>query len=54
MIGEMDFSDVFHSDPVADGKEVALFFPESTYAIYVCFLILIALIVMNLLVSRTH
>ena len=51
MIGEMDFGDIFHADVGSDEKGAQLYFEESTYALYIIFLVLIAVIVMNLLVS---
>ena len=55
MIGEMDYGDIFHANGESADKGVQLYFEESTYALYIIFLVLIALIVMNLLVSAvTH
>ena len=51
MIGEMDFGDIFHGNVGNEERSAQLYFEESTYALYIVFLVLIALIVMNLLVS---
>ena len=54
MIGEMDFTDIFHGDQDdGAGVEDQVFYEETTYAIFVAFLILMAIILMNLLVSIT-
>ena len=51
MIGEFDFNDIFHpEDPDADD---AIQYKGSTYAIFIAFLVTMAIIVMNLLVSVT-
>ena len=55
MIGEMDFGDIFHAQ-VTEGDDDPfnrLYFPEATYAIFVAFLVLMTIIIMNLLVGVT-
>lgn len=53
MIGEIDFTDIFHANVESDGHDTKVFYEESTYAIFVTFLIVLAIIVANLLVM-TH
>ena len=52
MIGEFDFNDVFHPDNPDDPTSIQ--FKGATYAIFVSFLVLMAIIVMNLLVSTEN
>ncbi len=49
MIGEFDYGSLFDFGTGAGGAESALF-ETSTYTLFVAFLILMAIIVMNLLV----
>ena len=51
MVGEMDFTDLFHSDQEDDSHEVQVYFPEITYAVFIAFLIFLSLIIMNLLTA---
>ena len=53
MIGEMDFTDMFHGNQGDSSHGAQVYFEATTYAIYAIFLIVIALIVMNLLVRLT-
>ena len=46
MIGEFDYSSIFFDE------SQAVPFPEVTYTLFVAFLILMSIIIMNLLVSR--
>ena len=52
MIGEMEFTGIFHENEDSTAYDDQLFYEESTYAIFILFLIILAIIIMNLLVSR--
>ncbi len=57
MIGEMDFNDMFHPDSEDDNSTHSvvynkrLHYENSTYTLFISFLILMSVIIMNLLVS---
>ena len=50
MIGEFDFNDIFHPDDPDAADSIQ--FPNTSYVIFIAFLVLMAIIVMNLLVSE--
>ena len=50
MIGEFDFNDIFHPDDPDAADSIQ--FPNTSYVIFIAFLVLMAIIVMNLLVRE--
>lgn len=51
MIGEFDYTDMFFAHKYEEGKELKLYFPYSSYFVFITFLILMPIIVMNLLTA---
>lgn len=51
MIGEFDFTDMFFAHKHEFGREFKVNFPGATYAIFIVFLILMPIIIMNLLTA---
>ena len=49
MIGEMDFGDMFHGD---DEYDTSVYYETLTYALFILFLCLVTIVIMNLLVSE--
>ena len=47
MIGEFEYTDIFYGDQLD-------FYPEITYIMFVVFMILMSIIIMNLLVRNSH
>lgn len=50
MIGEIDFKDIFHSDE----ERHEVLYPAITYIIFVIFLVVMSILIMNLLVCVCH
>ena len=52
MIGEFEFGGIFLEGGIGEPHSSHLFLPEATYMIFVLFLIIVAILIMNLLVGK--